>query len=170
MAGIPDMDAQATEQPHQDRPKGGRFTKVYDEGWDRIEQLVTLKGGPTVAKLWVFLARHCDHHNALACTQALLAEELECSEKSIQRASNYLAENGALRILKMGNARVYVLNPKEVWKTADDHKLFCAFDARVLVSKTENGNIKDRLTHVQKRQASLELSQPATRKKTTKAG
>lgn len=155
------MQAQAAEQPQQDKPKGRRFAKVYDQGWDRIGQLVTLKGGPTVAKLWLFLARNCDHHNALSCTHALLAEELGCSEKSIQRASKYLADNGALRTLKLGTARVYVLNPDEIWKTADENKLFCAFDARVLVSKTENGNIKERLTHVRQKQASLDLDQPA---------
>ncbi|MCQ4162772.1 helix-turn-helix domain-containing protein [Roseomonas sp. GC11] len=144
------MRAQAAEQPQEDRPKGERFTKVYDKGWERIGHLITLKGGPTVAKLWLFLARHCDHHNALACTQALLAEELECSGRSIIRATQYLIENGALRVLKMGTSNVYILNPKEVWKTAEDHKLFCAFEARVLVSKTENGNIKERLTTMQK--------------------
>lgn len=129
-------------------PKGPRFTKLYDRGWDRIGQLVTLKGGPTVAKLWVFLARHCGHDNALSCTVELLAGELECSERSIIRATKYLEENGALVIAKLGTANVYILNDGEIWKTFEDHKRFCGFRTKTLVSEKANPGLKRRLTHM----------------------
>jgi hypothetical protein len=144
-----------TAKDQTDAPKGPRFTKVYERGWDRIGQLVTLKGGPTVAKLWVFLARHCGHDNALACTVELLAEQLECSEKSIRRAAKYLEDNGALAIAKMGTANVYILNDTEVWKTHEDHKRFCAFRTRTLLSHKQNTNLKRRLTHMVGKQPEL---------------
>src|SRR3954463_2592278 len=109
MTGISDMQTE-TAKDEADAPKGPRFTKVYERGWDRIGQLVTLKGGPTVAKLWVFLARHCGHDNALVCTLDTLAENLECSEKSVRRAAKYLEDSGALVIGKMGTANMYILN------------------------------------------------------------
>lgn len=140
------MAATASDPALESRPKGPRFTKVYDRGWDRIGHLVTLKGGPTVAKLWVFLARHCGHDNALACAVEVLAEELDVSEKSIRRATKYLEENGALVIAKMGTANVYILNDAEVWKTYEDHKRFCGFRTRTLVSKKQNPDLKRRIT------------------------
>jgi hypothetical protein len=138
------MSATTMEEP----PKGPRFTKLYERGWDRIGQLVTLKGGPTVAKLWVFLARNCGHDNALSCTVDLLAEELEVSEKSIRRAAKYLEEHGALVIAKLGTANVYILNDGEIWKTYEDHKRFCGFRAKTLVSEKANPGLKRRLTHM----------------------
>jgi hypothetical protein len=98
--------------------------------------------------LWVFLARHCGHDNALACSIELLAEELGCSERSIMRATKYLEENGALVIAKMGTANVYILNDSEIWKTYEDHKRFCGFRANTLLSHKQNPNLKKRLTHM----------------------
>jgi hypothetical protein len=147
MTDMPDMQTE-TAKGQADTPKGPRFTKVYERGWDRIGQLVTLKGGPTVAKLWVFLARHCGHDNALVCTLDTLAENLDCSEKSVRRATKYLEENGAIVIGKMGTANMYILNDAEVWKTYEDHKRFCSFRTRTLVSKKHNPDLKRRLTHM----------------------
>lgn len=154
LTGNPDMSA-AGQQAKADTPKGPRFTKLYDRGWERIGQLVTLKGGPTVAKLWVFLARHCGHDNALSCTVDLLAEELDCSEKSIRRAAKYLEDNGAIVIAKMGTANVYIMNDAEIWKTHEDHKRFCGFRTKTLLSNKQNPNLKRRITHMVEKQPAL---------------
>lgn len=150
MAGIQDMGTHHSGRriAPDDGPKGPRFTKVYDRGWERIGQLVTLKGGPTAAKLWVFLARNCGHDNALACSVDLLAEEIGCSERSIIRATKYLEESGALVIAKMGTANVYILNDAEVWKTYEEHHHFCGFRAKTLLSNKQNANLKRRITHM----------------------
>lgn len=140
------MDVTGTEA--LDRPKGPRFTKLYERGFDRLDQLLALKGGPTVGKLWLFLARHCGHDNALSATIDVLAEELGCSEKSIRNATKFLAASGALVVLKMGTANVYVMNDNEIWKTYEEHKHFCSFSARTLVSKRQNADMKKRLTHM----------------------
>lgn len=145
LAGIHDMtDGLSVED---DRPKGPRFTKVYEAGWDRVEQLLTLKGGPTVGRLWLFLVRHAGHENALVVTVEQLALELDVHARSVMRASRVLRDSGALDVVKLGTANVYVLNPAEVWKTAEDHKRFCSFGARVLVGFKENASLRRRLTH-----------------------
>jgi hypothetical protein len=121
-----------------------RFAKVYREGWHALAGLLDNKAA---AKLYLFLAEHCGHDNGLVCTYELLAEETGMSERTIRRAVRYLEDGNHVAALRMGTARCYVLNPEEVWKTYEDHKRFCAFNARALVSKRENANLKRRLTH-----------------------
>lgn len=131
----------------EDRAKGPRFTKVYDAGWERVEQLLTLKGGPTVGRLWLFLVKHAGHENALVVTVETLSEALGVHARSIMRASRALQNAKALEVVKLGTANVYVLNPAEVWKAAEDHKRFCTFGAKALVGFKENSGLRRRLSH-----------------------
>lgn len=130
-----------------DRAKGPPFVKLYDAGFDRLDKLLTLKGGPTVSRLWVFLNKHADHHNALAVTVEMLAEVLGVHERSVRRAARVLEDQKALVIAKLGNANVYILNPGDSWRTAEDHKRFCGFSAKALVGFKENPGLRARLSH-----------------------
>lgn len=131
-----------------ERRKGPRFTKLYDKGLDRISNLVTLKGGPTVTKVWVFLVRHCGHDNAVCCPIDLMASALEVHRRSVIRAVKILQDHHALVVAKMGGVNVYILNDQEIWKTYEEHKRFCGFRAKALVGIKENPNLKKRLTHM----------------------
>jgi hypothetical protein len=139
-----------TELPR--KRQGSNFTKVYPRGWKALASLID---NPAAAKLFMFLAENCGHNNAVVCTYGLLSEELSLSERTIRRAVRHLEEGKHIVIAKMGTANAYVLNPEEIWKTYEDHKVFCGFNARALVLKTENGNLKQRLTHITDRQPVL---------------
>lgn len=143
-----------TEGGAEDRPErsGPRFTKVYPKGWEALAALIDNRAA---AKLYMFLANNCGHDNAVVCTYDLLAEELELSERTIRRAVRHLEEGDHIVVAKIGTANAYILNPEEVWKTYEEHKRFCGFSARALASKTENGNLKKRLTHIVERQPEL---------------
>jgi hypothetical protein len=137
MAGMPDTaEAQV---------RGPRFTKVYPKGWDALAGLVDNRAA---AKLYVFLADHCGHDNALVCTLDVIAEELGVNERTVRRAVRDLEERGHIVVAKVGTANAYILNPAEVWKTYEDHKRFCGFRTRTLVSKKHNPDLKRRLTHM----------------------
>jgi len=114
----------------------------------RLEGLITLKGGPTVAKVWVFLVKHCGHDNALVCSLELMAEELDVAERSIRRATRYLETHGAIVIAKVGSGNVYILNDSEVWKTYEKSHRFCGFRTRTLVGFKENPGIRTRMTRI----------------------
>lgn len=156
------MQAQAADDAPQ-APRGPHFTKLYAKGTAALKGL--LATSPTAAQLYLFLVEQCGHDNAVVCTYATLADELEMSERTIRRAVRLLEERQHVVIAKMGTANAYILNPQEVWKTYEDHKRFCAFSARALVSKTENGNLRQRLTHLRNRQTDMELDQPAKPRK-----
>lgn len=134
------------------RAKGPRFTKVYERGWQAIALLIDNR---MAAKVYVFLAQHAGHDNAVVCTFELLAEELEVSEKTVRRAVKHLEQGNHLVVAKVGTANAYILNPAEVWKTYENHKRFCAFGARTLASKAQNTTLKKRLTHMIQGQGDL---------------
>ena len=57
-----------------------RFAKVYDKGWDTIANMA---GNAMAIKVYSFLAKHCDHLNALVCPLEVIADEFKCNEKTI---------------------------------------------------------------------------------------
>lgn len=124
-------------------PPKERFTKVYPRGW---HALAGLAENPA-ARLFVFLADHCGHDNALVCTYDVLAESLDLHERTIRRAVRDLEKRKHVVVGKVGTANIYILNPQEVWKTTEEHKHFCAFSTRTLISKKTNPDFKKRLTH-----------------------
>jgi hypothetical protein len=132
--------------------RGQRFTKVYERGWQAIALLIDNR---MAAKLYVFLAQHAGHDNAVVCTYELLAEELGVCERTIRNAVRRLEEGNHLAVAKVGTANAYILNPAEVWKTYEEHKRFCAFGARTLASKAQNVTLKKRLTHMLQGQGDL---------------
>jgi hypothetical protein len=150
-----------TAKEAREGPKGPRFIKLYDKGMEAVSGLLDQ---PAAAKLYLFLARRCGHNNAVVAAYGLLADELELSERTIRRAVRLLEERSHLVVAKMGTANAYILNPQEIWKTYEGHKRFCEFSASALVSKTENGHLKKRLTHLIEKQDSLELDQPTSRR------
>lgn len=132
----------------RDGPGGPRFTKVYEKGWERVESLLTLKGGPTVGRLWLFIVKHCGHDNALVVSTETLADALAVNERSIRRAVAYLVKAEALVVAKVGGANAYILNDSEVWKTYEEHHRFCGFRAKTLVGFKENPGFRARVSHM----------------------
>lgn len=120
------------------------FTKVYDKGWTTLSEII--KSNPLAAKVYVFLAQNADIHNAVVCSVELLAEEMECSTRSIMRATKWLEENRHLVIAKIATANAYILKPDDIWKTSEENKKFWSFGAAALISKTQNKTLKRRMT------------------------
>lgn len=135
---LQDHNNSSDKKPH--------FTKVYKPGWNRIKRL--LEGDPTAARVWVFLVENAGHDNVLACSMAILEEELGLHRKTIYKKVKYLSEQGALAVAKMGTANVYILNPHETWKASEEFKNYHAITARALIGKNENKGFRKRLTHI----------------------
>ena len=121
-----------------------RFAKVYDRGWDTI---ASLAGNAMAIKVYTFLAKHCDHLNALVCPVEEMMEEFRCSKSTVLRATIYLEENNHLVIVKVGTANAYVLDPTDLFKNYDQYRGMVQFNATTLASKKQNRGLKRRLTH-----------------------
>ena len=128
-----------------------RFTKVYPKGWHRLTAL--LRESPMAARVWTFLVENAGHDNALVCSSDVLAEGTGVSVRTVFRAIGYLERVGALVIVKIGpGANCYVLDPAETWKTYEEYRHYCAFNAKTLASKKANPHLKRRLTHMIEKQ------------------
>ena len=135
------------KQSGEGKPSSGKpkFMKVYERGFDALSRI---SGNASALKVYLFIAEHAGHDNALVCTVETISECLGISDKTVRRATSFLQKGRHLVIAKVGTANAYILNPQEVWKTYEEHKHFCAFSAHTLVSKAQNKTLKRRLTHM----------------------
>lgn len=143
--------AEQTEMTAE-KSKNPPFTQVYPRGWDTIGGLAA---NPAALKVYAFIAKHCDHLNALVCPIEVLIEELGLSDRTVRRATKWLHDRRHLTILKVGSANAYVLDHRDIWKNYDQYKRYCAFGATTLVSKSANKAMKTRLTVMMEGQADL---------------
>lgn len=65
-----------------------------------------------------------------------LANELGCSDRTIQQAVKVLKNYNFLQVLKSGNANVYVINSQVAWRGTRGLR-HATFDATIRVSETE---------------------------------
>lgn len=132
---------------NEEAKKNRGFTQVYPKGWKRLATL--LEKSPKLARFYVFLAEHVDDSGSVTAGQAVLAECLGVTEKTIQRWSKQLEEMNALVRIRVSNgAYAYALSPDEIWKSWDNKKEYAAFNSRTLVKKSDKANmmIKRRLS------------------------
>ena len=125
------------------RRENKEFTQVYKAGWDRLEELMMTN--QQAARLYAFIAKEMGPDGALCVSRKTLAEALKITERTVSRHVKTLEGMGAVVVIKVGNANVYCLDPKEVWKSFDNAKPYAAFNTRTLAGKSENPYIKRRL-------------------------
>ncbi len=134
------------EKENQDRKKNKNFTQMYPKGFDRA--IAIIEEYPLAAKLYMFLAKHIEPGTgAVVASQNLLANELNVSVRSIQRATKWLDENNIVLKIRLGAGSVYAycLDPDEVWKSWNTNKKYAAFNTKTLAHQKDNGDVKRRL-------------------------
>jgi hypothetical protein len=139
-------DRLSEEKENKDRKKNKNFTQMYPKGFDRV--IAIIEEYPLAAKLYMFLAKHIEPGTgAVVASQDLLADELNVSVRSIQRAAKWLDENNVVLKIRLGAGSVYAycLDPDEVWKSWNTTKKYAAFNTKTLARQKDNGDIKRRL-------------------------
>lgn len=136
------------------------FAKVYEPGF---RALASLKDDRVGLALYIFLCEAADHENVLSATYEVLSEETGFSERALRNASARLQEAGHIVVLPLGTARVYVLNPAEIWKTEDKFKASCSFRTRTLVRRADMDVVRRRLNVFSKPTAATDPAQQALR-------
>jgi hypothetical protein len=134
------------EKENKDRKKNKNFTQMYPKGFERV--IAIIEEYPLAAKLYMFLAKHIEPGTgAVVASQDLLADELNVSVRSIQRAAKWLDENNVVLKIRLGAGSVYAycLDPDEVWKSWNTTKKYAAFNTKTLARQKDNGDIKRRL-------------------------
>ena len=135
------------ERKNHNEKKNKNFVQMYPKGFDRAIEII--EKYPLAARLYMFLAKHIEPGTgAIVASQQLLADELNISIRSVQRATKWLDENNVVLRVKLGAGSIYAycLDPSEVWKSWNTNKKYAAFNTKTLARQRDNGDIKRRLT------------------------
>lgn len=130
---------QQQQEQEEKKKKDSPYRNFLQVNRDRVSVLRKLAKENAVAlDLFLFLTEHMDKYNAVACSYAVLTEQLDKSRATVSRAVKYLRSNGILYVYKSGTTNVYVTNPEIVWRSWGTNLKYCKFPANVLLSKSEN--------------------------------
>lgn len=103
-----------------------------------------LDENPKALKLLFFIFDHMDKYNALVCSYKVFQEALGMGQATVARSVKYLKENGILYIYKTGTSNVYVANKELVWRSWGTNYDYCEFPANIMLSASEQDNVKIR--------------------------
>lgn len=113
--------------------KNHDFVQFTRKGLLKLSQL---KSG-LAHQIFHYLTKEMDRENKIIISQGTLAEIFEVTRQSISQAVKELTELGLLEILKIGNANIYCLNAAIVWSQERDKIHLAKFNAKVIISKSE---------------------------------
>ncbi|EAA2606281.1 hypothetical protein DNM47_01055 [Salmonella enterica subsp. enterica] len=92
------------------------FLRLFRQGCKQIRTL--LRENKAAADLFLYLAENADMNSgAVAVDQAVLAHELDCSDRHVRRAIKSLEEGGFVR---RAGATVFAINPSIIWGGYDN--------------------------------------------------
>ena len=146
------------EKENHNEKKNKNFVQMYPRGFDRAIEII--EEYPLAARLYMFLAKHIEPGTgAVVASQQLLADELNISVRSVQRATKWLDKNNVVLRVKLGGGSIYAycLDPDEVWKSWNTTKKYAAFNTKTLARNKDNGDIKRRLMVMLKGKETVEI-------------
>lgn len=105
------------------------FLRLFRQGCKQIRTL--LRENKAAADLFLYLAENADMNSgAVAVDQAVLAHELDCSDRHVRRAIKALEDGGFVR---RAGATVFAINPSIIWggyDTAMRSSLYMTMDQK----------------------------------------
>ena len=94
-------------------------------------------------RIFLFLTQYMDGLNAVVASYKTMEEALDLSKPTITRGIKYLTDNHFIYVMKSGTSNVYTVNPDIVWKSYGRNKQYCQFPATVILSKSEQSEVKE---------------------------
>ena len=123
--------------------KNSDFVQLYRKNMPAVRDAI--REQPVAAEIFMFLSEHMNYNNAVVASDTILQEMTGKSRTTIYRAKKFLVDKGYLTIMKSGNSNVYALNPNLVWSSWRTNKKYCEFDGTILISRSENQEIDEKV-------------------------
>lgn len=135
------MNDTKEEKKTEELKKNGNFTQVYPLGWAVIDYL--MKENSQAGRLYAYFAKNIEPTDGtVLVSQDVLAQELDCTTRTIRKYIKYLEDLGVLFKLRVqGSVYIYALNPEEVWKSWNSKKQYALFNTRVIIDKDINKKV-----------------------------
>lgn len=107
---------------------------------------------PKAAQLMHLLVANMDKKGAVVASQKTLSEMMGCSVATVKRSVTVLTSDNWLEVARIGSERggvnAYLVNRRVAWADKRENQRYAAFDARIIVSASEQDS------------ATLEASEP----------
>lgn len=130
--------SQAARAEMEKEKNHSKFRNFGQWNYDKTEKFekIAAKNG-VAAAIFLYLARKSDKYNKVICSYKVLQEKFGVSERTVGRAIQILEENELITIYKSGTSNIYVLNNDITWKSDGWRNEYCEFDARVIITRSE---------------------------------
>jgi DNA-binding transcriptional regulator YhcF (GntR family) len=96
---------------------------------------------PKAAQLMHLLVANMDRRGAVVVSQKVLTEMMGCSLNTVKRSLKALKDDNWLEVTRIGSERggvnAYMINRRVAWADKRDNQRFAAFDARIILSASE---------------------------------
>jgi len=96
---------------------------------------------PKAAQLMHLLVANMDRKGAVVASQKTLAEMMGCSVATVKRSLKALTDDNWLEVARIGSERggvnAYLVNRRVAWADKRENQRYAAFDARIIVSASE---------------------------------
>lgn len=130
------------------RPVRGTWVQTERAAHEAWAGLISRQ--PRAAALLHLIVANMDRRGGLVASQATLAQLMGVSTATVKRALRVLSDELWIEIVRVGSERggvnAYVVNRRVAWADKRDNQRYAAFDARILVSESEqDGPISDAL-------------------------
>lgn len=131
------MQLKTTNSNFEAPARLGSFAMVSDEAMDGLDILI--RNNPTAARLLTILARHLPSgtHGTVVVSRNTLAELLDMSVPSVQRAIKVLKDGNWVKTTKISGAFAFAINSRAVWRGNREGIQHAVFHATIIASSSE---------------------------------
>ena len=123
----------------QQRPVRGTWVQTERAAHEAWAGLISRQ--PRAAALLHLIVANMDQRGGLVASQATLAQLMGVSVATVKRALVVLTDELWIEVMRVGSERggvnAYVVNRRVAWADKRDNQRYAAFDARILVSESE---------------------------------
>lgn len=125
----------AIESSVETELKNHDFVMLYRK--EKAAMLDLGKKDPSASVLLNFLLLNMDTDNCLIVSGETIAEYLDWSLRTVRSKIKVLYDMNLIDILKSGNTNIYCVNASIAWSTYANKRQYAKFQARVMISKSE---------------------------------
>lgn len=122
------------------------------KGWVQTEReaheawALLIAKAPKAAQLMHILTSRVGDYNAVVISQKTLAELMQCSRRTVQRAVDTLVEDRWIEVRQIGDngtVNAHIINDRVVWSGPRDGIRYSLFSATVVLSEKEQSNAQE---------------------------
>lgn len=103
---------------------------------------------PTAVHVLMFFFENMDDFNVVMVSQQVIATNINKSRQAVAKSIKILEEENLIGIGKVGQANVYLINPKIAWQKANKQRGIVKLKGNVILGEEENKELFKRFENL----------------------